>query len=59
MAAGTTKMTIAEYGSLAPPKDGWWELHHGELIKVTRPVFLHAKIQRKLFRLLDAVTGDS
>ncbi len=57
MAVLTTKLTIAEYGRLTPPKDGWWELHHGELVKVTRPVFKHTWLQVTLSRLLTPIAG--
>jgi Uma2 family endonuclease len=59
MAVGTAKMTVAEYEKLTPPSDGTWELHHGELVKVTRPLFRHSRLQHRLLYLLNAVAGPS
>ena len=59
MAVGTAKMTVAEYEKLAPPSDGSWELHHGELVKVTKPILWHSWLQHRLLRLLDALAGPS
>jgi len=45
-------ITVAEYERLPNPPDGWHELHHGELVRVTRPVRRHWDLQRRLRDLL-------
>lgn len=47
-----TLITVEEYERIPPPEDGWYELHHGELIHVTRPVRRHYDLQRRLRDLL-------
>jgi Uma2 family endonuclease len=45
-------ITVAEYERLPAPPEGWYELHHGELHLVTRPVRRHWDLQRRLRDLL-------
>ena len=57
MSVATRKLTVAEYRELPRPKGGWWELHHGELVKVTFPVHKHNRIQLRLLFLLAPICG--
>lgn len=60
MATTTHLMTVEEFQNL-PQDDGpvYHELHHGELIAVPRPNQRHVLIQRRMFRLLDAIASAS
>lgn len=46
-------ITVEEYERIPNPPDGWYELHHGELVLVTRPVRQHWDLQRRLRKLLE------
>lgn len=59
MAAPTTKMTVAEYELVEPAPDGWWDLHHGGLVKMRRPQIIHTKTQMRLVNLLGGRAGHS
>src|SRR5215467_16121309 len=61
MADTTTRlMTVEEYSRLPEERGEFrYELHHGELIKVSRPKPLHTKIQRRLRQLLEPAVGDA
>ena len=48
-------VTVAEWEKIPNPPDGHYELHHGEIVLVTRPVRRHWDLQRRLERLLAAV----
>jgi Uma2 family endonuclease len=49
-------MTFSEFDKLPDPENGeWYELHGGELVRMTRPKLKHSRIQRRLRRLLEAV----
>ena len=56
----TGLMTVEEYCRL-PQENGefYYELHHGELVKVCRPKPKHTKTQRRLRQLLEAVAGEA
>lgn len=41
-------MTVEQYSALPEPVGGRYELHHGELVFVTRPKLGHAEIQNRL-----------
>jgi Uma2 family endonuclease len=53
-------MTVEEYSRL-PEQSGefYYELHHGELVKVSRPKARHYKTQRRLRQLLEAAAADA
>ena len=51
-------MTFAEYVLIPNPRDGRYELHHGELVKVAFPEFPHIRAQRQIRRLLENAAGD-
>ncbi len=58
MASITTRlMTVAELDQLPESGDFYYELRHGESVKVTRPVLNHVFAQKQLMALLDAA-GD-
>lgn len=58
MATSTQPMSFAEFEKLPRPEDGWFELRHGELIKVTRPIYQHSRVQEALHSLLKQAAGD-
>lgn len=59
MAAPTKLMTVDEYRHVPEPKDGtYYELHHGELVRVTRPKQKHHRIQERLIQLLSPHARD-
>ncbi len=49
----TRLMTFAEFEQLPDPKDGRYELRHGEVVKVPPPEYDHFLIQQMLRDLLD------
>lgn len=52
-------MTVEQFRSLPEPSGEFsHELHHGCLVKITRPKKLHFSIQRKLRRLLEAAASE-
>ena len=53
----TRLMTFAEFEQLPDPKDGRYELRHGELIEVAPPKGDHFLIQQMLRDLLDRATA--
>jgi Uma2 family endonuclease len=61
MADTTTHlMTVAEYEQIPERNAGfYYELHHGELVKVCFPKRTHYKLQRRLRRLLEDPAGDA
>jgi Uma2 family endonuclease len=52
-------MSFAEFANLPDPPGGRYELHHGELVLVTYPLFPQVKAQRQLRLLLEAAAGDA
>jgi Uma2 family endonuclease len=53
-------MTVAEYEQIPERNEGfYYELHHGELVKVYFPKPRHYKLQRRLRRLLESPAGDA
>lgn len=53
MSTSTTLVTVAEFERLPDPPGGYYELHHGEVVKVTFPVNRHRWAQRRLLFLLE------
>jgi Uma2 family endonuclease len=56
MATTTGQLTVEEFRSL--PEDSgpvYHELHHGEIVTMTRPKLKHSLLQRRLRRLLETV----
>lgn len=53
-------MTVEQFRSLPETRgDFYYELHHGELVKMTRPKPKHWLIQTRLVRLLEAASHPS
>lgn len=48
-------ITVDEYERIPDPPGGRYELHHGEVVFVTYPVWEHKDLQRRLRKLLEAV----
>jgi Uma2 family endonuclease len=59
MASTTTRvMTVEEFAKL-PETDAYiCELHKGEVVNMTRPVFRHLRIQHRLQRFFGGAAGD-
>jgi len=56
----TSLMTVEEYTRLPEDNEAfYYELHHGELVKVCRPKPRHTKTQRRLRQLFEAVAGEA
>jgi Uma2 family endonuclease len=46
-------ITVEEYERIPDPPGGRYELHHGEVVFVARPVKQHKELQRRLRRMLE------
>lgn len=57
MATTTHLMTVEEFSRLPETGPLYYELHHGELVSVTRPKFKHHLLQDHLVQLLRAAGG--
>ena len=53
----TAVMSIAEFDALPDQDDREHELHEGELVEVTFPVFIHGELQERMHALLGALLG--
>jgi Uma2 family endonuclease len=52
-------MTFAEFERLPDPGGlAYYELHHGEVVRLTRPALNHIFIQKRLQNLLDATSAE-
>jgi Uma2 family endonuclease len=59
MATTTNRLvTFAELEQMPDAPDGRYELHHGELVKVSHPKLPHYRIQQRLLRLLMTIAGE-
>jgi Uma2 family endonuclease len=60
VASGTTRlMTVADLDRVVEPDGFYYELRHGEAVRVTRPVYGHFLIQQRIAKLLtDAAAGE-
>ena len=58
MSTHTGLVTVAEYLKLPPPKEGHYELHHGEVMLVPPPKWGHQKIQDRIQMLLKRLAGE-
>lgn len=54
MAALPDLITVAQFAQLAEGGDHTYELHHGVVVRVTRPKLPHSRMQRHLIRILEA-----
>jgi hypothetical protein len=53
-------ITVAEYEQIPGRNEGfYYELHHGELVKVCFPKAKHFRLQRRLRQLLEAPAGTA
>ena len=59
MATITGLMTVEQFLRLPEAGPFYYELRHGELVRVTRPRFKHLRIQRQLRKLLESFARDS
>jgi Uma2 family endonuclease len=57
METSVARMTVAEYEKLALLREGWWELHHGELVRMTRPRKADTTLQKRLEQLIESRAG--
>ncbi len=57
MATTTGLMTVEQFWQLPEDKAFLYELHHGELVKVSRPKWKHVLIQWRIRDLLKALFG--
>jgi Uma2 family endonuclease len=57
VATTTGLMTVEEYWQLPKSEEFYYELHHGELIRVSRPKWKHVLIQWRIRDLLKAALG--
>jgi Uma2 family endonuclease len=55
--ATTGLMTVDEFRQLPETGPFYYELHHGELVKVTRPRLKHILIQKRLLSLFEPLIG--
>lgn len=49
-------ITVEEYEQIQDPPGGRYELHHGEAVLVTFPLHRHKELQRRLRKLLEAMS---
>jgi Putative restriction endonuclease len=55
MAALPDLITVEQFRQLAESGEFAYELHHGEVVAMTRPRLAHERLQRRLARLLEAL----
>jgi Uma2 family endonuclease len=51
-------MTVEEFLRLPEPKNGHYELHHGEVVLIAPPKWGHEELQERLRELLKRAIGD-
>jgi Uma2 family endonuclease len=51
-------VTVEEFLKLAPPKEGHYELHHGEVVLMPPPKWGHQQIQDRIQMLLKRLAGE-
>jgi Uma2 family endonuclease len=59
MATLASLMTVEQFRRLPEAGPFYYELRHGELVRVTRPKFKHLRIQRQLRKLLESFASES
>lgn len=57
MATSSALMTVEQFRALPEPTEGYYELHHGVPVLMTRPKHKHWMIQHRLLRLLDPLAA--
>ncbi len=58
MATTTGSITVEQYRDLPEAGPFYYELHHGELVKVSRPPLCHSYLQERLRELLAPLLGS-
>ena len=58
MATTTGLMTVEQFRQQPETGPSYYELHQGELVRVTRPKMKHARVQRRLRELLSPLLRD-
>jgi Uma2 family endonuclease len=58
VATTTGLMTVEQFWQLPEDEAFQYELHHGELVKVSRPKIRHIRLQYRLQKLLERVFGQ-
>ena len=58
MTTTSALMTVEQYSALPEPSGGFYELHHGVPVFVTRPKHHHAAIQNRLADFLRGLAAD-
>jgi Uma2 family endonuclease len=58
MSTQTSLLTVDQFLQLAPPKEGHYELHHGEVVLMPPPKLGHQRIQKRVLHLLEAAAGE-
>ncbi|MGI8744520.1 MAG: Uma2 family endonuclease [Bryobacteraceae bacterium] len=58
MSTTAALMTVEEFQELADPPGFYLELHHGEVVQLTRPKYKHFKIQTRLNDAFNRINGQ-
>lgn len=58
MSVTTELVTVEEFLKLPDPKEGHLELHHGEVVLMPPPKWVHQKLQATILRLLLPLLGS-
>jgi Uma2 family endonuclease len=58
VATTTSPMSVDEFRKLPESGEFYYELRHGEPVRVTRPKYKHSRIQHRLERLLAQAAGS-
>jgi Uma2 family endonuclease len=58
MSTQAVPVTVEEFLKLPDPKEGHYELHHGEVVLVPPPKRGHHRIQSRIRGLLERIAGD-
>jgi len=57
MSVQTGSVTVEEFLKLKDPKEGHYELHHGEVVLVPPPKWGHVRVQQRVQKLLERLIG--
>ena len=58
MSTQTGLVTVEEFLKLAPPREGHYELHHGEVVLMPPPKWGHCRTQRRIEIMLRRLAGS-
>src|SRR2546430_17419816 len=59
MATTSGLLTFADLEKLPETEGFWYELHHGELVRVASARYEHYRIQYRVRRSMEAAAGDA